>query len=99
MQPHERPLHECDATAIADGIRAGELKAIEVLEHHLERIDRHNAPLNAFVHLDPDRAMAAATDVDRRVAAGDDPGPFAGVPLGIKELESVEGWPETHAST
>ena len=77
----------------------GELKAIEVLEHHLERIDRFNPALNAFVHLDPDRALATATEIDRRVAAGGDPGPLGGVPLGIKELESVEGWPETHAST
>ena len=51
------------------------------------------------MHLDPDRALAAATEVDRKVASGDDLGPLAGVPLGIKELESVEGWPETHAST
>ena len=92
-------LHEMSATAIADGVRKGDLKAIEVLEHHLDRIDRFNPPLNAFVHLDPDRALAAATEVDRRVASGDDLGPLAGVPLGIKELESVEGWPETHAST
>jgi aspartyl-tRNA(Asn)/glutamyl-tRNA(Gln) amidotransferase subunit A len=92
-------LHEMDATAIATAVREGELRAIEVLEHHLERIDRFNPALNAFVHLDPDRAMATATEIDRRVAAGDDPGPLGGVPLGIKELESVEGWPETHAST
>jgi len=80
-------------------VRKGELKAVDVLAHHLARIDRYNPALNAFVHLDPDRAMGVATDIDRRVAAGEDPGVLAGVPLAIKELESVEGWPETRAST
>ena len=51
-----------DATAIATGVRGGELKAIEVLEHHLARIERFNPALNAFVHLDPDRAMARTRD-------------------------------------
>ncbi len=99
MQLHDRALHEYSATDIADGVRRGELKATEVLDHHLERIDRLNPALNAFVHLDPERARAAAAEIDRKVAAGEDVGPLAGVPLGIKELESVEEWPETHAST
>ena len=92
-------LHLLDARTIADEVRAGRLSAVDVLEHHLDRIERLNEPLNAFVFLDPDRARAVAADVDRRVAAGDDPGPLAGVPLGIKELEPIEGWPDTGAST
>ena len=92
-------LHELDAAVVADKVRGGELRAIDVLEHHLERIERFNAKVRAFVHLDPDRARSTANEIDRRVAAGDDPGPLAGVPLGIKELEAVEGWPQTGAST
>ena len=48
--------------------------------------------------LDPDRAWADAERVDQRVAAGDDPGPFAGIPMGVKELAQVRGWPDTNAS-
>jgi aspartyl-tRNA(Asn)/glutamyl-tRNA(Gln) amidotransferase subunit A len=92
-------LHELDAVAVADQVRGGELRAVDVLEHHLERIERFNPKVRAFVHLDPDRARSKAAEVDRRVAAGEDPGPLAGVPLGIKELEAVEGWPQTGAST
>src|SRR5262249_55523093 len=55
--------------------------------------------LNAFVHVDVERAQQVATTIDETVGAGGDPGPLAGVPLGIKELESVEGWPDTAAST
>ena len=91
--------HRAAAHAIADAVRAGALRARDVLEHHLERIDRLNPALNAFVFVDPERARAAADAVDTAVAAGDDPGPLAGVPLGIKELEAVEGWPDTRAST
>jgi aspartyl-tRNA(Asn)/glutamyl-tRNA(Gln) amidotransferase subunit A len=92
-------LHQLPARTIADDVRAGRRRASEVLDAALDRIERLNPSLNAFVHLDPDQARAAADDVDRRVAAGDDPGPLAGVPLGIKELEEVAGWPDTRAST
>ena len=95
----EGELHGLSARTIADEVRAGKLKARDVLEACLDRIERINPTINAFVHVDPDRARATADAVDSRVAAGEDPGPLAGVPLAIKELESVEGWPDTRAST
>jgi len=91
-------LFELDAVTVADGVRRGELRAADVLEHHLERIERLNPDLNAFVFLDADRARRVAAAIDAQVDAGENPGPLAGVPLGIKELESVEGWPDTRAS-
>jgi aspartyl-tRNA(Asn)/glutamyl-tRNA(Gln) amidotransferase subunit A len=92
-------LHRLDARTIADEVRGGQLRAREVLEVHLDRIERLDPAIGAFVHLDPDRARSVADGVDARVAAGEDPGPLSGVPLGIKELEPVEGWPDTRAST
>jgi aspartyl-tRNA(Asn)/glutamyl-tRNA(Gln) amidotransferase subunit A len=92
-------VHELAARTIADEVRAGRLRARDVVEASLDRIDRLNPALNAFVFLDPERARATADAIDARVAAGEDPGALAGVPLGIKELESVEGWPDTRAST
>jgi len=91
-------IWERDAWEIADAIRAGTLSATEVLDTHLDRIERLNPALNAVCFLDVPAARATAAAVDERVAAGDDPGPLAGVPLGIKELAAVEGWPETEAS-
>jgi aspartyl-tRNA(Asn)/glutamyl-tRNA(Gln) amidotransferase subunit A len=87
------------ARGIADDVRQGRLRARDVLEASLERIERINPAINAFVFVDHDRARAVADGVDAQVAAGEDPGSLAGVPLGIKELESVEGWPDTRAST
>jgi Asp-tRNA(Asn)/Glu-tRNA(Gln) amidotransferase A subunit family amidase len=91
--------YQADAVEVAEAVRSGERRAADVLEESLARIERLNPALNAFVHLDADRAREVAADIDKQVAAGTDPGPLAGVPLGIKELESVEGWPATSAST
>ena len=86
------------ATAAADAIRRGELKAADLLEASIDAIERDNDALNAFVYLDYESARAAAADVDDRVAAGDDPGPFAGVPIGVKDLEDCVGMPTSHGS-
>jgi aspartyl-tRNA(Asn)/glutamyl-tRNA(Gln) amidotransferase subunit A len=91
-------IHKLDASEIADKVRAGDVSAKEVLEAVTERIERFNEDLNAIIHLDLDGARAQAARIDEAIAQGNDPGPLAGVPLGIKELESVEGWPATHAS-
>jgi aspartyl-tRNA(Asn)/glutamyl-tRNA(Gln) amidotransferase subunit A len=91
-------LWQRDVCELADSVRAGALSAKELLEAHLERIERVDPMLNAMCHLDVDSARARADAVDAQVAAGRDPGPFAGVPMGVKELASVEGWPETEAS-
>jgi aspartyl-tRNA(Asn)/glutamyl-tRNA(Gln) amidotransferase subunit A len=91
-------LFEHDAYQIADLVRSGDVSAKEVLETFAERIEAYNEELNAIVHLDLDRARADASDIDARVAAGDDPGPLAGVPLGIKDLEDVAGMPTTYGS-
>ena len=91
-------LWKLEASELADRVRAGEISSKEVFESFAERIERYNDELNAIIHLDVDAARAQAAEIDRRVSAGEDPGPLAGVPIGIKELESVEGWPATHAS-
>ncbi|HEX5613672.1 MAG TPA: amidase family protein [Acidimicrobiia bacterium] len=89
---------ERDAWELAESVRAGDVSAVDLLDESLRRIERLDGELNAFVHLAPDEARAQAEAIDRRVAAGDDPGRFAGVPMGVKELAQVEGWPDTHAS-
>src|SRR2546423_5073032 len=90
-------LWEQDAFELADRVRCGELSALDLLELSLERIERFDPRLNAVCFLDPDQAMADAERVDQRVAAGDDPGPFAGIPMGVKELAKVKGGPDANA--
>jgi aspartyl-tRNA(Asn)/glutamyl-tRNA(Gln) amidotransferase subunit A len=86
------------AIEIADAVRSGERSAREVLDTYLARIDAGNETLNAFVHLDADLAQAAASRVDEQVAAGQDPGPFAGVPFGVKDLEDCADMPTSYGS-
>ena len=83
---------------LAEGVRAGKVSARELVGHALAAIDRLDPAVNAFVAVDGDRAMAAAAAVDEQVAAGRDPGPLAGIPLAVKDLEDAEGYVTTHGS-
>ena len=83
---------------LAEAVRSGERKAVEVLDEYLGRIAKDNERLNAFVHLDSDLAHAAAAKVDEAVARGEDPGPLAGVPFGVKDEQDVAGMPTTYGS-
>lgn len=91
-------LWQRDAWELADAIRGGELKSSELLEVCFERIDRFDPELNAFAFQAREQARVDARAIDDAVARGDDPGPWAGVPMGVKELAQVKGWPDTHAS-
>jgi len=87
-----------DAWDLADAVRRGEVSASALLEESLTRIRARNDELNAVCYLDPDGARAAAAAVDAAVAGGEDPGAFAGIPVGVKELAQAAGFPNTHAS-
>jgi len=89
---------ERDAYELADAVRRGELAATELVDATLARVDALDPQLNAVCHLDAEAARARAAEIDTDVAAGRDPGPWAGVPMGVKELAEVAGWPHTHAS-
>jgi len=78
-----------DAVSLVDAFRRGDVSPSEILDASLSAID--NSDLNAISHLDVDAAHAAAASADVHL-------PFGGVPVGIKELESVAGWPSTEAS-
>jgi len=89
---------EQDAWELADAVRAGSRRSTDLLDVFVERIEKLNPELNAFCYLDLEGARARAAAIDAEVAGGDDPGPWAGVPMGVKELVQVAGWPDTHAS-
>lgn len=78
-----------DAVSLVDAFRSGARSPREELEATLAAIDR--SQMNAMSHVDPERALATAGAAD--VAA-----PFGGVPIGVKELDRVAGWPDTNAS-
>ena len=86
------------AVAIAAAVRSGEVSAAEVLEAHLAEVDRREDEVHAFNLVTADAARAAAAAVDRRVAAGEDPGPLAGVPLALKDNLCTRGVPTSCSS-
>ncbi|HLM97034.1 MAG TPA: amidase family protein, partial [Acidimicrobiales bacterium] len=73
------------ALELARSVRAGSVSAGEVVERHLGAIDAVDGELHAFVTVLHESARGEAAAVDRRVAAGEDPGPLAGVPVAIKD--------------
>jgi amidase len=73
-------------TELAGLVRSGEVSARELVQTSLERIEELNPQLNAFVDVDSDGALAAADAL-----ASDDPRPFAGVPIAIKNNRAVAG--------
>lgn len=83
------------ATAIdtASSVSEGTASAVDMAAQAFERIAATNDQLDAFTYLAEEQAMAEAADVDRRLAAGENL-PLAGVPIGVKELDYVEGWPD-----
>ncbi|MHB8431295.1 MAG: amidase [Acidimicrobiales bacterium] len=83
---------------LAQRVRQGEVSATEVMDHALQRIAVLNPSINAFVALDEARARAGAAAIDEAVEAGRDPGPLAGIPLGVKDLEDASGFVTTRGS-
>ena len=86
------------ALDIARAVRAGERSARDVVDEHLAAIDAREVDLHAFNTVLADEARAAADDIDRRVAAGEDPGPLAGVPVALKDNLCTRGIPTTCSS-
>ena len=92
-------IHQLTVREIGERLRSRQLTASDVVEYFLARIDQLQPVFNAFIHVDGERAMDWARDVDRVVARGGDPGALAGVPMGVKELQPVQGWPFAMGST
>jgi aspartyl-tRNA(Asn)/glutamyl-tRNA(Gln) amidotransferase subunit A len=86
------------ALAIADAVRSGKVRAREVAEQFLDRVSRLDGGLGCYLLVDAEGARRSADAVDADVKAGRDPGPLAGVPLGIKDIFCTKGLETTCAS-
>src|SRR5579859_5886516 len=86
------------ATSIADAVRGRQVAAAEILEWYLARINDGNKDLNAFIYLEAEGARARAREIDAMIARGQNPGLFAGVPMGVKDLDECAGMPSSQGS-
>jgi aspartyl-tRNA(Asn)/glutamyl-tRNA(Gln) amidotransferase subunit A len=86
------------AEELARRVRGREISATAVVESALERTARVEPLIEAWLELFVDAARERARELDRRLAAGEDPGPLAGVPVALKDNLSVTGQRLTCAS-
>ena len=85
-------VHELTAS-----YRRGALSPVEVVRAHLDRIEQLNPALNAFVHVDAEGALTAAQRSQDRLSeafnGGRPAGDLEGVPVTVKDILAVEGFP------
>ncbi len=86
------------AAELSAQLASGELSAREVAQAHLDQIDAVDGTVKAFLHVDGERALAAADAVDAKRTAGEELGPLAGVPLAMKDIFAMTGAPTTCGS-
>jgi len=93
-----RNLNRLTAQALVDAFASGKATSVQATEAALDRIARVDGAVHAFLHVDPDSALATAEAVDKDRAAGKKLPPLAGVPIGIKDVLVTEGMPTTAGS-
>ncbi|MGH9273153.1 MAG: amidase family protein, partial [Acidimicrobiales bacterium] len=70
--------------ALAADVAARRISARELVTATLARIEAIDPQINAFVAIDGEAALAEASAIDARIAAGETVGPLAGIPIGVK---------------
>jgi aspartyl-tRNA(Asn)/glutamyl-tRNA(Gln) amidotransferase subunit A len=84
-------LENMNVVALADSVRRGEIRAVDVAERTLAAIDARNAELNAFVTIARDELLEQARAIDAKRARGETLGLLAGVPVGLKDALCTRG--------
>jgi len=79
-------------------IRTRELSPVELTRALLDRIERHDGRINAFIRVTPEAALASAKAAEAEIMAGGWRGPLHGVPFGLKDIIDVAGVPTTSHS-
>ncbi|GAB3208057.1 Asp-tRNA(Asn)/Glu-tRNA(Gln) amidotransferase subunit GatA [Marinactinospora thermotolerans] len=91
-------LIRLSAAELGAAIRAGQTSAVEATRAYLDRIAAVDGDVNAFLHVDDEVALEQARAVDARIAAGEETGPLAGVPVAHKDVFTTKDMPTTAAS-
>ncbi len=91
-------LEDLTIKKFAEGLRKKEFFAEEVTQAYLDRIEKYDGEIGAYLHVMNDAALAQAKIVDGKIAKGEELGALAGVPLAIKDNMLITGVPATAGS-
>ncbi len=86
------------AHEMAAEMAAGNLSSQELTQAHLDQIERTDETIHAYLAVDGDLALEQARAIDARRASGEDLGPLAGIPVGLKDLFCYQPLPTTAGS-
>ena len=90
-------LHGDTLAGLAKRLHAKEVSAVELARDSLDRVERFNPRLNAFITIDREKTLAQARAADARIAKAD-VGPLTGIPIAHKDLFCASGWRTTCGS-
>ncbi len=82
---------------LARALAGKQISSVELTQSFLDRAQRHNPQLNAFITFNPEVSLAQARAADQRIAQGDAQ-PLTGVPITLKDIFCAEGWLTTCGS-
>lgn len=88
---------ERSVKSLAAALASKEISSVELTRLYLDRIERLNPLINAFITVDPEKSLAQAAAADARIAAGQG-GVLSGIPLAQKDIFCAKGWRTTCAS-
>lgn len=91
--PEDPSAHELTATQARQRIQEGRLTARALTQACLDRIERVDPFIKAWVYLDPKQALRQAEALDAALSRGEDPGPLAGIPVAIKDTFNTADMP------
>ena len=82
---------------LSAALAAKNISSVELTRIYLERIERLNGELNAFITVDPGKSLALAGQADARIARGEH-APLTGIPVAHKDIYCTKGWLTTCGS-
>ena len=85
-------------TDLVNKIKGKEISAHEVTSSALANIETKDKLINAFCAVKDEDALTQADNIDKRIRKGEDVGPLAGIPIGVKDLEDAKGFVTTFGS-
>ena len=91
-----KQIHELSVVELIRGLEDGHFSSVEIVKHYLDRINRYNSELNAFLYVNED-AIKQAEKIDKEIANGNQK-PLLGIPLAVKDNFLTMGMPTTAGS-